>query len=41
VPNHSEFATAQADVIRNGKGVLVVLASQTTEHERAQMIRVN
>ena len=35
------LTTAQADVIRNGKGVLVVLASQTTEHERAQMIRVN
>ena len=31
----------QAEVIRNGKGFLVVLASQTTEHERAEMVRVN
>jgi hypothetical protein len=28
-------------VIREGKGVLVVLASQTTEQERANMVRVN
>jgi hypothetical protein len=35
------LTTAQADVIRNGEGVLVVLASQTTEHERAQTFRVN
>jgi hypothetical protein len=31
----------QAQVIRNGTGFLVVLASQTTEHERAAMVRVN
>lgn len=31
----------QAQVIRNGKGFLVVLASQTTENERAAMVRVN
>jgi hypothetical protein len=31
----------QAEVIRNGKGFLVVLASQTTERERAEMVRVN
>jgi hypothetical protein len=31
----------QAQVIRNGKGFVVVLASQTTEHERAEMVRVN
>ena len=32
---------AQAEIMRSGKGVLVVLASQTTEHERGEMIRVN
>ena len=32
---------AQAQVIRERKGLLVVLASQVTEHERAQMVRVN
>ena len=31
----------QAEVIRNHNGFLVVLASQTTEHERAAMVRVN
>jgi hypothetical protein len=31
----------QAEVIRNRNGFLVVLASQTTEHERAEMVRVN
>lgn len=31
----------QAQVIRDRKGFLVVLASQTTEHERAEMVRVN
>ena len=35
------LSAAQAQVIRDGKGMLVVLASQATEHERAQMVRVN
>ena len=35
------LSATQAQVIRNGKGFLVVLASQTTEHERAAMVRVN
>lgn len=32
---------AQAEVIRSGKGLLVVLASQATARERAEMVRVN
>lgn len=35
------LTASQAQVIHSGKGVLVVLASQTTEHERAEMVRVN
>lgn len=35
------LSATQAQVIRNGKGFLVVLASQTTENERAAMVRVN
>jgi len=35
------LTTSQAQVIRQGKGVLVVLLAQTTERERADMIRVN
>jgi hypothetical protein len=35
------LSSAQAQVIRAGKGMLVVLASQATEHERAEMVRVN
>jgi len=35
------LSDAQAQVIRAGKGLLVVLASQTTPHEREQMVRVN
>ena len=35
------LAASQAQVNRDGKGVLVVLASQTTEPERADMVRVN
>ena len=35
------LSAAQAQVIRDGKGFLVVLASQTTEEERAAMVRVN
>jgi hypothetical protein len=35
------LSASQAEVIREGKGVLVVLASQATEHERADMVRVN
>jgi hypothetical protein len=31
----------QADIIRSGKGILVVLASQVTEAERSQMVAVN
>jgi hypothetical protein len=31
----------QAQLTRNGNGFLVVLASQATEHERAEMVRVN
>ena len=31
----------QAQVIREGKGLLVVLVSQTTSNEREQMVRVN
>jgi hypothetical protein len=32
---------SQAQVIREGKGLLVVLASQATDAERANMVRVN
>jgi hypothetical protein len=32
---------SQAQVIREGKGMLVVLVSQTTEQERANMVRLN
>jgi hypothetical protein len=32
---------SQAAVIRSKEGFLVVLASQVTEHERAEMVRVN
>ena len=35
------LSSSQAEVIREKKGILVVLASQTTESERAQMVRVN
>ncbi|TMJ00345.1 MAG: hypothetical protein E6G97_19365 [Alphaproteobacteria bacterium] len=35
------LSATQAQVIRVGKGLLVVLASQTTVHEREQMVRVN
>jgi hypothetical protein len=35
------LAPAQAQLIRSGQGLLVILASQTTEHERAAMVRVN
>jgi hypothetical protein len=35
------LSASQAQVIRDGKGMLVVLASQATEHERAEMVRVN
>jgi hypothetical protein len=31
---------AQAQVIRSGKGVLVLMASQTTPEQRAEMVRV-
>jgi hypothetical protein len=32
---------SQAEVVRDGKGILVVLTSQATDHERAEMVRVN
>jgi hypothetical protein len=32
---------AQAQLIRDGKGVLVVMASQATERERAAMVRID
>jgi hypothetical protein len=35
------LAPTQAQLIRSGQGLLVILASQTTEHERAAMVRVN
>jgi hypothetical protein len=35
------LSAAQAQVIHEGKGLLVVLASQTTEQERANMVRIN
>jgi hypothetical protein len=35
------LSPSQAQVIRTGKGFLVMLASQTTAHERAEMVRVN
>ncbi len=34
------LTASQAQVIRNGSGFLVVLASQITEHERVEMVRV-
>ncbi len=34
------LTASQAEVVRNGNGVLVVLVSQTTEHERSEMVRV-
>ena len=35
------LSASQAELIRSGKGVLVILASQTTQQERANMVRVN
>jgi len=35
------LSATQAQVLRDKKGLLVVLASQTTEGERTQMVRVN
>jgi hypothetical protein len=35
------LSASQAEVIRSGSGFLVVLASQITERERAEMVRVN
>ncbi len=35
------LSASQAQVIREGKGLLVVLVSQATEGERANMVRVN
>jgi hypothetical protein len=35
------LAASDAHLIRSGKGFVVVLASQITERERAQMVRIN
>jgi hypothetical protein len=35
------LSASQAEVIRDRKGLLVVLASQATERERAEMVRIN
>jgi len=35
------LTASQAQVIREGKGLLVVMVSQTTEQERANMVRIN
>jgi hypothetical protein len=42
-PNKIEqrLSTAQAEVIKDGKGFLVVMVSQTTEAERLAMVKVN
>lgn len=34
------MSASQAGLIRNGQGLLIVLASQTTQHERDDMVRV-
>ena len=35
------MSAPQAQIIREGKGLLIVMASQVTEHERAQMVPLN
>jgi len=35
------LTASQAEVIRDGKGVLVVMTSQLTANERAEMVKVN
>ena len=35
------LSASQAEVIRSGNGLLVILTSQATDHERADMVRVN
>lgn len=35
------LSPSQAQLIRNGNGLLVVLASEATQQERAQMVRIN
>jgi hypothetical protein len=35
------MSASQAELIRNGRGLMIVLASETTQHERADMVRVN
>ena len=35
------LSPSQAQLVREGKGVLVVLASEATQQERAQMVRIN
>jgi hypothetical protein len=35
------LSASQAEIVRTGKGFLVVMASQTTAQERADMVRVN
>jgi hypothetical protein len=35
------LTSAQAGIVRNGDGMMVILVSQATENERAAMVRVN
>jgi len=35
------LSPSQGQLIRNGQGFMVVLASETTQQERAQMVRIN
>ncbi len=35
------MSASQAQLIHNGQGLLIILASQTTQHERDDMVRVN
>jgi hypothetical protein len=35
------LTASQAQLIRSGQGVMVMLVSQTTQQERANMVRVN
>jgi hypothetical protein len=35
------LSPSQAQLVREGNGLLVVLASEATQQERAQMVRIN
>jgi hypothetical protein len=35
------LSASQAQLIHSGKGLLVILASQATQQERAEMVRLN